>query len=372
MIPYGRQWIDEEDIKAVEEVLRSDLLTTGEKVPEFEKNFCEKTGAREACAVSNGTAALHTAAAILGIKEGDEVITTPLTFAASANCILYQGARPIFADIDEATWELSPRSVEEKITPKTKAIVAVDFTGAPCDFTELKKFGLPIIEDAAHSLGASYKGEKVGSISDLTTFSFHPVKHITTGEGGMITTNSPELAKKMRMFRSHGITRDKEELSEIRPQYYYEMKFLGYNYRLTDIQAALGISQLRRLDEFVARRRKIGDYYDEIFSDIPEITTQRFYHGAVSSRHLYCIRVSHKKKDRDRIFSELRDGGIGVNLHYLPVYLFPYYKSLGYEKGLCPVAERVSDELITLPLYPKLTDDEVEEVVRVVKKVMKG
>jgi len=376
-IPYGRQWIDEEDIQAVIEVLRSDFLTTGPKIKEFEQKFAEAVGAKYAVAVSNGTAALHAACYAAGIVEGDEVIVTPITFAASANCILYRGGVPVFADIDPKTYNIAPKEIRKKITAKTKAIIPVHFTGQPCDMDEInkiaKEYNLMVIEDAAHALGAKYKGRRVGSISDMTTFSFHPVKHITAGEGGMITTNDQELYHQLMLFRSHGITRNKELLhNKEEGPWYYEQLDLGYNYRITDIQCALGLSQLKKLEKFVARRKEIVAQYNQAFKEIEGVVIPYQDKYADSSWHLYVIQLEldKLKVGRKEIFEALKELNIGVNVHYIPVYYFPYYQKLGYQKGLCPNAEHLYERMITLPLFPQMTDVDVERVINSVSRVL--
>lgn len=370
-IPYGRQCIEEDDIEAVVEVLRSDYVTTGPAVAEFEKSVAEYTGAKYAVAVSNGTAALHVACLAAGIKEGDEVITTPITFAASSNCVLYCGAKPVFADIEPDTYNIDPAKIEEKITSKTKAIIAVHFTGQPCKMDEIneiaKKHNLIVIEDAAHGLGADYKGKKVGSISDMTTFSFHPVKHITTGEGGMVTTNSKELYDRIILFRSHGITRNERFLEKNEGGWYYEQLDLGYNYRITDIQCALGISQMKKLDRFVERRREIAKRYNEAFSDVKGIQIPKQEADCHNSWHLYVIQVLDK--DRKEVFDTLRSKNIGVNVHYIPVYKHPYYQKNGYERVCCKNAEQYYANAISIPMYPLLSKEEQEYVIETIKEV---
>ncbi|MFZ3577518.1 UDP-4-amino-4,6-dideoxy-N-acetyl-beta-L-altrosamine transaminase [Virgibacillus sp. DJP39] len=372
-IPYGRQSIDEKDIQAVVDVLKSDYLTTGPAVDNFEKKIADYVGTKYAVAFSNGTAALHGACFAAGIGEGDEVITTPMTFAASANCILYQGGKAVFADIDPETYNINPDEIRKKITAKTKAIIPVDFTGQPVNLDEVmdiaKEHNLLVIEDAAHAIGATYKDSKVGSIADMTMFSFHPVKHITTGEGGIITTNNKDLYDKLQQFRTHGITRDTSLLNENHGPWYYEMQFLGYNYRMTDIQAALGSSQLDKLDGFVERRRNIIDQYNIGFSNLNEVITPYQHSDGNSSWHLYVIQV---KKDllsinRKQFFEELKKANIGVNVHYIPVHLQPYYQELGYKKGDYPVSEELYEQIISLPLFPTMTDDDVRYVINTVK-----
>lgn len=362
-IPYGTQSITEEDIKAVEEVLRSDFLTTGPKVAEFEKKVAEYVGAKYAVAIANGTAALHAACFAAGIKEGDEVITTPMTFAASSNCVLYCGATPVFADIDPDTYNISPKEIEKKITSRTKAIIPVHYTGQPCEMDEImaiaKKHNLIVIQDGAHALGADYKGKKIGSLGDMTTFSFHPVKHITTGEGGMIVTDDEKLYKRLVLFRSHGITRDETMLLKNEGGWYYEQLDLGYNYRITDIQCALGISQLNRLEQFVARRRELVQRYQQAFEGMDELITPYEKEGCNSSWHLYVIQVN----DRKNVFNRLRNAGIGVNVHYIPVYKHPYYQKNGYHDVVCENAEKLYEHIISLPLYPDLTDEQQDYVI---------
>lgn len=365
-IPYGRQTIDEEDIQAVVDVLRSDYLTTGPAIHEFEQKAADYMGVKYAVAIANGTAALHAACFAAGIQEGDEVITTPITFAASANCVLYCGGKPVFADIKKDTYNIDPEDIRKKITDKTKAVIAVHFTGQPCEMDEIhqiaKEHRLLVIEDAAHALGADYKGRKIGSVSDMTTFSFHPVKHITTGEGGMITTDDEELYKKLILFRSHGITRDESMLQSNEGPWYYEQLALGYNYRITDIQCALGISQLNKLEAFVARRRELVNRYQQAFKDVTEIVTPVEKEGCHSSWHLYVIQV----KNRGKVFEELREAQIGVNVHYIPVYHHPYYRTHGYADVMCPNAEALYEGLISLPLYPGLTDEQQDYVIETV------
>ncbi|TFD95794.1 UDP-4-amino-4,6-dideoxy-N-acetyl-beta-L-altrosamine transaminase [Jeotgalibacillus sp. R-1-5s-1] len=375
-LPYGRQWIDEDDIKTVIDVLKGDYLTTGPYVQKFEQAIAQYTGAKYAVAFSNGTAALHGACFAAGIEAGDEVITTPLTFAASSNCVLYQGGTPVFADVDPNTYNIDPVEVASLITPKTKAIIPVDFTGQPADYEKLnelaKKHNLVIIEDAAHALGATYKGMKTGSFSDMTMFSFHPVKHITSGEGGVITTNSEEYYRKLEMFRSHGITRNPALLGNNEGPWHYEMQFLGYNYRMTDIQAALGESQLKKLDHFIDVRKKYALMYTNSFKELDEIITP-FQHGdGESSWHLYTIRLNKNvfRTNRKMVFEALIDENIGVNVHYIPVYQHPYYKELGYPDGLCPVAEEIYESIITLPLFPAMSENDVNDVIAAVKKVI--
>ncbi|MGG0257103.1 UDP-4-amino-4,6-dideoxy-N-acetyl-beta-L-altrosamine transaminase [Bacillus toyonensis] len=375
-LPYGQQQIDEHDIQAVVDILKGDFLTTGPMVQQFEEAIAKYVGAKYAVSFSNGTAALHAACYAAGITEGDEVITTPMTFVASANCILYQGGQPVFADIDNETYNISPKSIEEMITNKTKAIIPVHFTGQPVELEAIQKIAkennLIIIEDAAHALGATYKNKKIGSIGDMTMFSFHPVKHITTGEGGVITTNNPLFYEKLVQFRTHGIERNPHKLLENHGPWYYEMQFLGYNYRITDIQAALGISQLSKLDSFIKIRKKYVDIYNKEFSSLSEIIIPKQLPQISSSWHLYIIRLNAKllKCNRKEVYEALQRENIGVNVHYIPVHLQPFYQKLGFEKGICPQAENVYEEIITLPLFPKMTEADVWDVIQAVRKVL--
>lgn len=376
-ISYGHQCIDEDDIKEVCKVLRSDYLTCGPHITEVEKKLCEITDAKYAVAVSNGTAALHIACMALDIKEGDEVITTPLTFAASANCALYCGATPVFADVDANTYNIDPASVEALITSKTKAVVAVDFTGQATKLDEIRaicnKHGIAIIEDAAHSIGTCYKGQPVGSIADLTTFSFHPVKTVTSGEGGAVTTNDERLYKRLLRLRSHGITRDKDEMiHDSQGPWYYEMVEEGYNYRMTDFQAALLSSQLNKLFAFKKRRSEIVSMYNEALAGIPEIIVQEEIPESDTCRHLYIIQLDLDKLkcSRREFFEAMAAENIHPQVHYLPVYLLPYYESLGYKKGLCPNAEKIYEGIMSIPLYPSLTDDDVRDVIRAINKLV--
>ncbi len=368
-IPYGRQSIDEDDIQAVVEVLRSDFLTTGPVVGEFEKAVAEHTGAKYAVAVSNGTAALHAACYAAGIGEGDEVITSAITFAASGNCALYCGGTPVFADIDSVTYNIDPADIRRKVTKRTKAIIPVHYTGQPCDMDEIhaiaREYGIIVIEDAAHALGATYHDKKIGALSDMTTFSFHPVKHVTTGEGGMIMTNDAKLYKRLNLFRTHGITRDKTLMQHNEGEWYYEQLELGYNYRITDFQCALGLSQLRRLDASVRRRIEIAHRYDEAFANLPGIVMPAQAPERQNSYHLYVIQVTHMP--RREAFYKLRAAGIGVNVHYIPVYKHPYYQTHGYADVHCPNAEALYERIISLPMYPTLTEEQQEYVIAQVR-----
>lgn len=373
---YGHQYIDEADIKAVTDVLRSDFLTCGPQIGNLEKRLCELTGARYAVACSNGTAALHMACQAAGIGEGDELITTPITFAASANCALYCGARPVFADINPETYNIDPACVKEKITERTKAVVAVDYTGQAVELKPLLEMchekGITLIEDGAHSIGTLYDGRPVGSIADMTTFSFHPVKTVTGGEGGAVLTNDPKLYQRLKLFQTHGITREPELLQhESHGSWYYEQIELGMNYRMTDMQAALISSQLDKLPMFSRRRKEIVAKYDQAFSRIPELFVQKESPESDTTRHLYILRIRLEKLtiDRKQFFEAMTAENICCNVHYIPVYYHPYYEKLGYEKGLCPHAEKLYSEIMSLPLYYSLTDQDVEDVITAVRKL---
>lgn len=375
-ISYGHQYIDEEDIQAVADVLRSDYLTCGPKIAEAEKALCEVTGAKYAVVCSNGTSALHIACQAAGVQPGDEVITTPITFAASANCALYCGARPVFADINEETYNIDPERVRELTTDKTKAVVAVDFTGQSVELDELLEHchahGITLIEDGAHVIGTKYKGKCNGSIADMTTLSFHPVKTVTCGEGGAVLTNSEEFYRKLLLYRAHGITRD-PSLMEHEPDgpWYYEQLALGMNYRMTDMQAALLISQLKKLPMFVERRKAIVKQYNEAFLKLPQIVVQKEIPESDTTRHLYILRINPEKLsiDRRQFFDALAAENICCNVHYIPTYYFPYYEKLGYQRGLCPKAEKLYEEIITLPLYYSMTDQDVADVIEAVTKI---
>lgn len=364
-IPYGRQSIGKEDIQSVIEVLQSDYLTTGPRIAEFEKKVADYVGAKYAVAVSSGTAALHIACLAAGIADGDEVITSPITFAASANCVLYCGGVPVFADINPDTYNIDATEVMAKITSKTKAIIPVHYTGQPCDMdaiTEVaRKNNLIVIEDAAHALGAVYKGRRIGSISDMTCFSFHPVKPITTGEGGMVVTDDKDLYKRLLLFRSHGITREEELLMDNEGDWYYEQLELGYNYRITDISCALGISQMNKLDTFLKKRREIANKYDEAFMYNGNIKIPFQLEASQSGWHLYMIQVM--QSNRKKVFDGLRKAGIGVNVHYIPVYKHPYYQRNGYNMCYCKAAEDFYSRAISLPIYPTMTKKQQEYVI---------
>jgi len=375
MLPYGRQVVENGDIDAVVDVLKSDWLTTGPKIAEFEREFAAKVGAAHAVVVSSGSAALHCAAFAAGIGPGDEVIVPAMTFAASANCVRYQGGTVVFCDVRPDTLAIDAVQAERLITKKTKAIVTVDYTGLPSDLGSLTELTaqhhLSLIDDAAHALGATYEGRPVGSIADLTTFSFHPVKQITTGEGGAIATNDARLTEAMRRFRTHGITSDARQREEA-GSWYYEMVDLGFNYRITDFQCALGMSQLARLDRSIGRRREIAARYSAAFSSLEEITTPPTFPDRESAWHLYVILLNPKRlrASRAEIFSALRDQKIGVNVHYIPVPWHPYYQKLGYRRGSWPVAEAAYERMLTLPLWPGMADEDVEDVIAAVQNVI--
>ena len=375
LLPYGRQSVDEADIAAVVEVLRSDWLTTGPKVAEFEEAFAARVGAAHAVSFTSGTAALHAAAFAAGLKAGDEAITTPMTFAATANCVLYQGAAPVFADVSADTLNLDPEQIEKKISPRTKAILPVDYAGHPAELTPIlepaRRHGLVVIEDACHALGAEYDGRRVGSIADMTVFSFHPVKHITTGEGGMVATNNPQFAETLRRFRNHGISSDARQRQNA-GQWHYEMVLLGFNYRLPDIVCALGIQQLKKLDANLARRREIAALYTAAFRDVSGVIPPVVRPEANPAWHLYPIRLDPEKlsADRAQIFRALRAENIGVNVHYIPVHLHPYYRErFGYKGGEFPVAEDAYSRLISLPMFHGMSDQDVKDVIAAITKV---
>ncbi len=376
-LPYGRQWLDEEDIRQVVQTLKSPFITQGPAVDQFEAAVAQYTGAKFAAAFSSGTAALHGACHAAGLGKEDEVLTTPITFAASANCALYVGARPVFADIDRRTYNMDPSLIESMITERTKAIIPVDFSGQPADLEPIMKIAekhdLVVIEDAAHALGAVYRNRRVGTLADMTMFSFHPVKLMTTGEGGVITTDNREIHEKLKRFRSHGITKNPDEMGRSEGPWYYEMTDLGYNYRMTDIQAALGISQIKKIDRFLSLRNQWAQLYQQAFSDMDGIIPPYQPDDVRSGWHLYVIRLEQEKlkAGRKEIFEALRAENIGVHVHYIPVYWHPYYEKLGFLKGLCPQAEAYYQTAITLPLFPKMTRYDVETVIAAVNKVVR-
>jgi len=375
LLPYGRQSISEADIQAVTDVLRSDWLTTGPKVPEFEEALAASVGAKHAVAFSSGTAALHGAAFAAGLKPGDEAITSPLTFAATANCVLYQGARPVFADVFSDTLNLDPDRLVERITVNTRAVLPVDYAGHPADLDPIlalaERHGLTVIEDACHALGAEYHGRRTGSIAHMSVFSFHPVKHLATGEGGMVTTNRADLAESLRRFRNHGISSDARQ-RQASGQLHYEMVSLGFNYRLTDIACALGLSQLKKLEANLARRREIAARYSAAFRNIAGVRVPTVRPDINPAWHLYPIRVNPPQLNTDRahVFRALRAENIGVNVHYIPVHLHPYYRDrFGFSGGEYPVAEAAYEQLISLPMFHAMTDQDVEDVIAAVRKV---
>jgi UDP-4-amino-4,6-dideoxy-N-acetyl-beta-L-altrosamine transaminase len=378
-IPYGKQWIGKEEIRAVTRVLRSDFLTQGPLVSKFEDMLAKKVGAKYAVAVANGTAALHLAASVIGLKPRDEVITTPISFLATSNAVLYMGAKPVFADIDIDTQCIDPAEIENVITSRTKAIFFTDFAGHPAELRKIhaiaKKYRLAVIEDAAHALGSTYCGSKIGSCrySDMTIFSFHPVKHITTGEGGAITTNDRQLYARLCELRTHGVTRDPSKLfSKNVGPWYYEMQALGFNYRLTDIQAALGIEQLKKLDRFVARRRVIADKYHKAFAGLEGVLTPVERSKNRHVYHLFVIRFHGQlAKKRKAIFEELQKHGVGVQVHYIPIPAQPYYRNLGYRADTCPKAQDYYEAAISLPMFPKMTNEKVDIVIKAVNDVVR-
>lgn len=372
-LPYGRHTIAEEEIAAVVEVLRSAWITQGSKVEEFEHAVAERWGAKYGVAFSSGTAALHAACVAAGLGPGDEAITTPLTFVATANAIASCGARPVFADIQLDTLNIDPAQIERLITPRTKAILPVDFAGLPADLGAIREIArvrnLLVIEDAAHALGASYRGQKVGTISDMTVFSFHPVKHITTGEGGMVLTGDSSIANRLRKLRHHGI-----DWADPQRPWLYQISRLGYNYRLSDIHCALGISQLRRFDVGLARRSQIAARYREVFAEMEEITLPAIPSDVSHAWHLFVIllNLNSLSVDRDIIIEALRAENIGATLHYPLIHLQPaYQKKFGYGGGICPVAEAVWTRMITLPLFPSMTEEDVDDVIKAVIKVVR-
>jgi len=374
MLPYGRQTIDEDDREAVESVLRGDWLTTGPAVSSFETVLCQATGARQAVAMNSGTAALHAATAAIDIQPDDEVIVPAISFVASANCILYRHGRPVFADICKDTMNIDPADVARKITKKTKAIVAVDFAGHPCDHDELRRIAaahdLRIISDSAHSLGATYRGKSVGTLQDITTLSFHPVKIITTGEGGALLTDNDELAKRARSFRHHGIDLDLHARGR-RDTFEYDVTSLGFNYRITDISCALGSSQMKKLGGWIARRRAIAAKYAIGLAQNPmlELPTERA--DCRSAWHLYVVRLNLEMLtvSRREFFAAMRAENIGVNVHYIPIPWLTLYRDLGYERGQWPVAETEYERTLSVPIYPGMKDEDVDDVINALDKV---
>jgi perosamine synthetase len=375
LLPYARQIIDDDDRLAVDLVLRSDWLTTGPMVKAFEAALTSYTGARESVAVNTGTAALHAAVWAAGIGHGDEVIVPAISFVASANCVLYMGAKPIFCDLSPDTLNIDPGDIERKLTSRTKAIVAVDFAGHPCDHDAIRsiadRHGLVVIQDAAHSLGAAYKGRKVGTLQDFTTLSFHPVKHVTTGEGGMVLTGDPDVAKRIRSFRHHGIDLDLHQRAQTQ-SWGYDILTLGYNYRIPDINCALGVSQMKKLDTWIERRRVIAEAYRIGLGDLNEIEIPTERIDCISAWHLYVLRLNlgRLRVDRSSIFNALRAENIGVNVHYIPIPWMSYYAALGYKKGGWPVAEAEYERLISLPMFPAMSDKDVADTIAAVQKVV--
>jgi perosamine synthetase len=374
-ISYGKQYLDWRDIWSVVKVLRSNFLTQGPNVAEFEKAVCKYTGAKYAVAVANATAGLHIAMIALGVEKGDEVITSPITFLASANCALYVGASPKFADIESFTACISPSEIEKNITDKTKVLIPVHFAGQSCDMKTInqiaKKHGLSVVEDAAHAIGSEYLGKKVGSceFSDLAIFSFHPVKNMTTGEGGMITTNNEDLYKKLLLLRSHGMTKDPKVLTKNEGPWYYEMNDFGFNYRMTDIQAALGLSQLKKIDKFAKRRREIVEFYKKEFSKDERFNFLEEKDFAKSCFHLFPLLLNLKKIkfSRKEVFEKLQESGLYLQVHYIPVHLQPYFQKLGFKQGDFPEAEEYYSKSISLPLYYSLSNKELNDIVNIVK-----
>jgi perosamine synthetase len=376
-LPYGHQWIDDDDIEAVTAVLKTDWITQGPLVHEFEQIVSRYCHARYAVAFSSGTAALHGAAFAAGISPGSEIITTPITFVADGNCALYQGGNVRLADIQPTTYNIDPQKIKKAITRKTKALIPVDFAGQPCDIDEINEIaqehGITVLEDAAHALGAEYKGKKIGALVDMTILSFHPVKAITTGEGGMVLTDDEEYLDRLQTFRTHGITKDAKKLQKNEGPWYYEMQELGYNYRLTDIQCALGISQCKKLDRFIQRRREIVQRYNGAFKDLPEIVTPYEKKDVKSAYHIYVIQLKLEKlrTDRKTIFDALRAENIGAQVHYIPVHYHPYYQqNVKYKKGDFPIAEQYYERAITLPLFPRMADQDIEDVIQAVHKII--
>ncbi|MDI3549605.1 MAG: UDP-4-amino-4,6-dideoxy-L-N-acetyl-beta-L-altrosamine transaminase [Methanobacterium sp.] len=376
-MPYGKQFIDEEDIQNVTNILESEFITQGPKIEEFEKKIAEYCGSKFAVTFNSGTSALHGAYFAFGLEKNDELITSPNTFAATSNAALYLNATPVFADVEEKTGNLDISKVKQKITSKTKLIVPVHYAGNPVNIKELYEIAqdhnIGIIEDAAHALGARYRGEKIGNskYSEMSIFSFHPVKHITTGEGGAVLTNNRDYYEKLIMFRSHGITKD-QFINESDGDWYYEMQYLGHNYRITDIQAALGLSQLNKIEMFIKKRRKIASEYNTSFDNNPYFDTICETPHSESAYHLYPILLKDQYKSRKKeIFNKLREKDIGVQVHYIPVYLHPYYEKLGYKRGICPLAEDFYKKEISIPMYPALSPEDQEEVISRIFSIFK-
>lgn len=377
-LPYGTQWLDNDEIEEVIDSLKSSWITTGPKMKLFEDNFKSYIGSKHAISVNSGTAALHICTSAIGINPGDEVITTPLTFVASANCVVYRGGTPVFADIKKDTYNIDPIEIRKKITPKTKAIIPVHFAGQPCDMDEISEIAvendLYVIEDAAHAIDAEYKGKKIGNISDLTIFSFHPVKNITTAEGGMVTTNNDDFNDKLLMFRTHGISRDAVERFGKSGGFYYDMQYLGFRYNLSELHASLGIHQLKKLKTFQNRRREIVKLYFRELQNLEEISLPFIKENIKHSWHLFVIQLNLEKLkvDRDYIFKALKEENIGVNVHYIPVHYHSYYqKKFGLKEGILPNVEELFPRVLTIPLFPKMSDDDAYDVINALEKVVK-
>lgn len=377
-LPYGIQAIDEDEINEVIDSLKSDWITTGPKMRKFEENFKDFKGSKYAVAVNSGTAALHVSTSTIDINPGDEVITTPLTFVASSNSVIYRGGTPVLADIKKDTYNIDPSEIKKKLTSKTKAIIPVHYAGQPCDMDEIREIAnennLFIIEDAAHAIDAEYKGKKIGNISDLTTFSFHPVKNITTAEGGMVTTNNDDLYEKLLMFRTHGISRDAVKRFGKEGGYYYDMQYLGFRYNLSELHSALGIHQLKKLESFQRRRREIVKIYIRELENFEEITLPYVKQDVKHSWHLFILQLNLEKlrKERDHIFQAMREENIGVNVHYIPVHYHSYYqRNLNLKKGILPNVEWLFPRLLTIPLFQTMTNDDVYDVINALEKVIK-
>lgn len=370
-IPYGLHWIDQEDIDEVVRVLKSDWITTGPKIKEFEDALCTYIGCKHCCAVNSGTSALDIAVQALDIPEGSEVITTPFTFAATSNAIIYNNLRPVFSDICGDTFNIDPEDIRKKITEKTRAIIYVDYAGHPCDIKEIKEiadeYNLFLIEDACHAIGAEYQHTKVGNFADMTIFSFHPVKHITTGEGGAVVTNNKELFEKVSLLRTHGINKNTMERYGKDASWAYDMIYLGRNYRITDFQAALGISQLKKLDEFLDRRNELASIYNEILEDIEFVRPPVVKDNIRHAWHLYTILLD-QSIDREKFFKHMKDANIGVNVHYIPAYRHSYYiENFNFNKNDYPVTEDVFQRIITLPLFPRMEDNNLQYIAGAIR-----
>lgn len=372
-IPYGKHYIDQDDINAVTQALQENYVATGPGIDRFEEAFAKYVGSKYAVAVSSGTAALHACCHAIGISSGDEVITTPISFVATANSVLYCNGTPIFADIDEKTYNISPNEIEKKITSKTKAIIPVHFTGQPCEMDKIqeiaKRHNLYVIEDAAHAIGAEYKGKRIGTISDMTIFSFHPVKHMTTCEGGMVTTDNYELYQKLKSFRAYCLTKNPELLVDKKDgPWHYEVQGLGYNYRISDVMCALGMSQLNKIDKFIKRRKEIAETYNKQLKDVEEIVIPYQAEGCNNSWHLYTIQIKNGR--RKEVYERLKEAGIGTDVHYLPIYKHPYYQNIGYQDVYCKNAEELYDNILSIPIYYALSDEQQEYVVAKIKSIL--